>query len=202
MGMLLRATRLVFLTSVLALLGPEFAAAQWFVGLEVGAQRYWGGTLENTPDQRSFRPYRPTTFGVGLERRGASFGAAIRLRYTDASMALEGGDAVIAVKSVFSVVSAAAELIYQVATLGQNQVLLHAGPLLEHWSLIDEESRVRVGAQGAVSLNVPLGGRFAMALMADAAVIGSPFEQDELDPSYDLRALWRRGFAAGVRYRL
>jgi hypothetical protein len=178
------------------------AFAQWFVGLEIGAERYWGGTLENTPEQRSFRPYRPTTFGALLERRDGPLGAALRLRYTDASMALEGSEAVVAVKGVFTVVGASAELSYRVATLGENQVLLHAGPVVEHWSLIDEESRVRVGAQGAVSVNVPLGGRLAMALLADAAVIGSPFTRDEVDPSYDLRALWRRGFVAGLRYRL
>jgi hypothetical protein len=192
----------LLLALVLASALPQRALAQWYIGLEIGSERFWGGSVENTPEGRSFRPYRPTTLGAVLDRRGGTLGAAFRLRYTDAGMALEGGDALVAVKEVFTVVSASPEISYRVATLGGNQVLLHAGPLVEHWSLIDQESRVRVGAQGAVSVNVPLGGRFAMALVADVAVVGSPFGRDELDPSYDLRALWRRGFAAGVRYRL
>jgi hypothetical protein len=198
----LRTARLLSLTLVLASALPDLGFAQWLIGLEVGSERYWGGSVENTPDQRSFRPYRPTTFGVALERRGRSVGGALRLHYADASMALEGDDAVVAVKDVFSVIGAAVELSYRVATLGQNEVLLHAGPLVERWSLIDEESRVRVGAQGAVSLNIPLGSRVALALLANAAVVGSPFEEDELNFEYDLRPLWRRGLVAGLRYRL
>ncbi|HEX6433601.1 MAG TPA: hypothetical protein VFZ87_05145 [Gemmatimonadales bacterium] len=198
----LRATRLLCLALLFTSTLSRQAVAQWFIGLEIGSERFWGGSLETTPDQRSFRPYRPTTFSAAVERRSGSLGAALRLRYTDASMALEGSEAVVAVKGVFTVISVSAEISYGIITLGQNQLLLHAGPVVEHWSLVDEDSRFRVGAQGAVGLNIPLGGRMAMTLLADAAVVGSPFEQDELDPTYDLRALWRRGFAAGLRYRL
>jgi hypothetical protein len=198
----LRPARLLSLALIFASTLSQQAVGQWFIGLEIGSERFWGGSVENTADQRAFRPYRPTTFSAAVERRSGLLGAALRLRYTDASMALEGSDAVVAVKGVFTVISVAPEISYGVFTLAQNQVVLHAGPVLEHWSLIDEDSRFRVGAQGAVCLNIPLGGRIAMALLADAAVIGSPFERDELDPSYDLRALWRRGFAAGLRYRL
>lgn len=198
----LRATRLLCLALLFTSTLSRQAVAQWFIGLEIGSERFWGGSLETTPDQRSFRPYRPTTFSAAVECRSGSLGAALRLRYTDASMALEGSEAVVAVKGVFKVISVSAEISYGIITLGQNQLLLHAGPVVEHWSLVDEDSRFRVGAQGAVGLNIPLGGRMAMTLLADAAVVGSPFEQDELDPTYDLRALWRRGFAAGLRYRL
>jgi len=181
--------------------GPVLA--QWTLGAEVGSDRFWGGSVETTPEQRSFRPYRPTTFGVGLERRDGSLGVGLRLRYASAGLALEGADAVSAVKGVFTVYSVSPEVVYRVATVGAaNQLMLHFGPLFEVWSVVDEDSQTRVGIQGAVSLNLPLGGRFAGSVMAGAALIPSPFEEAQLDPSFERRALWRRRFAVGLDYRL
>ena len=177
--------------------------AQWTLGAEVGSDRFWGGSIETTPEQRSFRPYRPTTFGVGLERRDGRLGVGLRLRYASAGLALEGADAVSAVKGVFSVYSVSPEAVYRIAMVGSaNQLLVHGGPLFEVWSVVDEDAQTRVGIQGAVSLNVPLGGRFAGSVMAGAAVIPSPFGQAQLDPPFERRALWRRRFAVGLDYRL
>jgi hypothetical protein len=177
--------------------------AQWSLAAELGSDRYWGGSVENAPEQRSFRPYRPTTFSIALGRELGRVGAALRLRYTDASLGLEGSDAVVAIKGIVTVLSAAPEITYRVATLAQdNQLLLHAGPLIERWSIEGEQSRTRLGAQGGVSLRIPMGGRFAVAMAAGAALTASPFTEDELDASYSLRPLWRRGFTGGLHYRL
>ena len=177
--------------------------AQWTLGAEVGSDRFWGGSIETTAERRSFRPYRPTTFGAMVERRQGRLGAGLRLRYASASLALEGADAVVAAKGVFTVYSAAAEVSYRIMSLGSvNQLVLHLGPLFEVWSAIDENSETRVGVQGAVSLNVPLGGRIGGSIMAGAALIPSPFGETQLDPGFERRALWRRRFAVGLDYRL
>ena len=177
--------------------------AQWTLGAEVGSDRFWGGSIETTPEERSFRPYRPTTLGVGLEWRGGRLGVGLRLRYASAGLALEGADALSAVKGVFSVYSVSPEAVYRIATLGTaNQLVVHAGPLFEVWSVVDEDSQTRVGFQGAVSLHVPLGGRVAGSVMAGAAIIPSPFGRNQLDPTFERRALWRRRFAVGLSYRL
>ena len=179
------------------------ALAQWRLSAEVGSDRFWGGSIETTPEQRSFRPYRPTTFGVGLERRNERLEVGLRLRYASAGLALEGADALSAVKGVFSVYSVSPEAAYRIATVGSgNQLMVHGGPLFEVWSVADEDSQTRVGIQGAVSFDIPLGGRFAGSVMAGAAVIPSPFGQDQLDPPFERRALWRRRFAVGLSYRL
>jgi hypothetical protein len=179
------------------------ALGQWAVTAEVGADRFWGGSVENTAEHRSFRPYRPTTFGVGLERRAGRLGAGLRLRYASASLALEGADGVVAAKGVFTMYSAAPELVYRITSVGAaNQLVLHGGPLFEIWSAIDEDAETRVGIQGAVSLNVPLGGRFGGSVMAGAALIPSPFNEAQLEPDFEPRALWRRRFAVGLDYRL
>jgi hypothetical protein len=52
-----------------------------------------------------------------------------------------------------------------------------------------------------MSLIVPLSGRFAASLTVGVAVTSSPFERGELE-GYELQALWRRRFAAGLEYRL
>lgn len=178
------------------------AFGQWTVQVEIGADRYWGGSAETGGENRSFRPYRPTTFGLGLHRKGHPVGWGMQVHYAVAGLALEGPGAVAVVEGVFTMVSLSPEVVYRLTALGPvAELRLHAGPLFEAWGIIDEDSRTRVGAQGAVSLGIPLGGHLAGTLLAGAAVIPSPFEDGEL-PGYDTRALWRRRFAVGLQYRL
>ena len=176
---------------------------QWSVGAEVGADRFWGGSLENTEDERSFRPYRPTTVGARVQWEGSNLGVGIRLGYFSAGMALEGTDAIVVAKNVFSVYSVAPEILYRVAVLGPaNRLLLRAGPLLEMWTALDEESETRLGVHGALALQVPLGWKLEATVSAGAALIPSPFAEDQLDPPFERRPLWRRRFTAGLQYRL
>jgi hypothetical protein len=179
------------------------AHGQWAVEFEVGAARFWGSSVETADPHRSFRPYRPTTFGVGLTRQAGRFGLALHLRYAGVSLALEGDDAVVAVKGVYDMYHASPELVYRIGTLASTSELrLHAGPLFELWSAESDESQFRAGVQGAVSLRVPFGRRFAGSLTAGAAVTASPFSQEQLLDGYERRALWRRSVAAGLEYRL
>jgi hypothetical protein len=196
-----------FSSACLTLLGISLtaspAAGQWSAGLEVGADRYWGGSTETGTEHRSFRPYRPTTFGIRVERSGSRVGFGFQAHYAEAGLALEGDGAVATVEGVFTIVSLSPEMIYQLATLGpSNQLRLHAGPLFEVWTIIDEDSQTRFGFQGAVSLDIPLGSRFSGSIIAGAALTPSPFEVGQLGPGFAPRALWRRRFAAGVEYRL
>jgi hypothetical protein len=196
----------VFLAVIALSIGtPASAWSQWSLSLALESDRYWGGSLEldNSPEQKSFRPYRPTVFGVGVEHRTGSVGLGLRARYAEAGLGLEGSGAVVAAKGAFTVVGLAPEMSYQVATLGPgNRLLLHLGPLFEFWHPIDQEWRTRVGVQGAVSLAVPLGGRFGLSIDGNVGVTASPFRADELLDLYDLRPLWRRGISGGIQYRL
>jgi hypothetical protein len=176
---------------------------QWSVGAEVGADRFWGGSSATTGEHRSFRPYRPTTFGVAFQRKSGRFGLGLRLRYASASLGLEGAEGVIAAKGVFSVYTVSPEVMRHLATVGSvNRLLLHAGPLLEVWTVTDGGSQTRVGVQGALSLCVPLGGRFEGLVTAGAALIPSPFAPDQLADGFERRGLWRRRVGAGLNYRL
>jgi hypothetical protein len=174
---------------------------QWIVKAEVGADRFWGGS--KSTEGRSFLPYRPTTFGVGLERPAGRVGIGLQLRYATAALGLEGAEGVVAVNGVFTLYSISPELVYRLASVGSaNQLLLHLGPLLEIWSITDEEAQTRIGAQGAVSFRVPLGRRLAGSIMAGAALTPSPFGENQLTTEFQRKALWRRRVAAGLQYRL
>jgi hypothetical protein len=178
-------------------------AGQWLIGVEIGTDRYWGGSVEKAEAKRSFRPYRPTSFGVGLERRRGPLGVAVRLHYTGASLALEGSDAVVAAKGVFDVFGIGPEVVYRIASIGAgNTLLLHGGPLFEVWKIIDEDTKSRVGAQAALSMTVPLGSGFAASVLAGVALTSSPFTSSQIGPNFEPRALWRRGFAARMECQL
>jgi hypothetical protein len=179
------------------------AQGQWAVGFEVGSDRFWGSSVETAEPHKSFRPYRPTTFGIGLTRQAGRLGLALHLHYAGASLALEGADAVVAIKGVYSLYHASPELVYRIATLASTtEVRVHAGPLFELWRTEGEDSQWRAGGHGGVSLRVPFGGRFAGSLTAGAAVTASPLTDGQLLDGYERRALWRRSVAAGLEYRL
>jgi hypothetical protein len=181
---------------------PSTAEGQWFIAASVSADRFWGASIEAGPERRSFRPYRPTTLGLGLNRRSGAVGVGLRLQYSAASLALEGSDAVVAVKGVFTVYGLAPELSYRLAALGRGNTLrLHGGPMFELWGVQDEAARSRVGVQGGVSLDVALGGRVDASVDVGVALTSSPFKSGEL-AGYELRALWRRRFGFGLQYRL
>src|SRR5919107_1141152 len=195
-------SRTAMLSTLLFLLVTP-ASAQWAVSLDVGSDRFWGGSQEIAPEGKSFRPYRPTVLGLGLEHHGERLGLGLGLRYTAASLGLEGPGAVVAAEGAFTVIGVAPEVSYRVATLGPgNRLLVHLGPVLEVWHLVDQEWRVRAGGQAAVSLVVPVGGRIGLTVGGNLAVVSSPFRTEELLNQYDLRPLWRRGVAAGLQYRL
>lgn len=200
--------RHALITASLATVWCSPLLGQWRIGMEVGAARFWGASRESGGDRPSFRPYRPTTLGVGVERQTGRYAVGLQVRYAEASLALEGPEVVIASEGAFTLVSISPEVAVRIATLGSgNQLRVHAGPMLERWDIIDQNARTRFGGQGSVSLDVPLGGRFAGTVLAGIAVTPSPYEEGELDlggsaPSYELRTQWRRSFAVGLQYQL
>jgi len=182
---------------------PRPSAAQWTLAAEIGSARFWGGSAE-VGGKRSFRPYRPTLVGLGLAYTHDNVGVGVRFHYAGSSLALEGKEAVVASKGVLDVYGIAPEISLPVARLGPDvRVKLCAGPLIELWKLANEISHLRVGAASAVGLEVPLGIRLAGTLRAGLAVTpASPFAREDLDPSYEPRALWRRTLSTSLTYRL
>lgn len=190
------------LLALLLTAAPQRAAAQWALSADVTVPRFSGGSSEE-PGGRSFRPYRPTIAGLGLERSGRSISVAMHGYYASASLALEGDDAVVAVKNALDLYGVAMEVSGRLATVGtDSHLLLYAGPLVEVWSLAEETSHVRGGFAAAIGLQVAIGRRWWAVIRAGAAVSGSPFAAEDLDTGFVPRTLWRRELSGGLRYRL
>lgn len=179
------------------------AAGQWSLAAGIRAARFSGGAAE-AGTGRSLRPYRPTMLELAVERTGRRVGVGVHVHYASSSLALEGSDALVALKDALTVYGVDPELSVRLTRLGpEGTVRLFAGPVLEVWKLPDVGSHVRVGVAAAVGLEVPFGGRWAGAARLGGAVTpASPFTRADLDASLEPRALWRREAAASLRYRL
>jgi hypothetical protein len=199
-----RNTVIIALAALLVL--PATAAAQWSVTAEVAASRFWGTTAHPGGEeaQPGFRPYRPASFGLRLERRSHAirFGAAFS--YFDAGLGLESSETTVIASNVLSVYSAAPEIGLRVARSASGAELwASAGPLIEIWKPVDLDSRTRAGGQAAFALEVPLSGRLGGTARFSVAVLpSSPFTMEELIEEFEPAAAWRRSFIAGLRYRL
>lgn len=170
--------------------------------MSVGAARFSGGAREPATG-RSLLPYRPTTFQAVLSRSQGRFGVGLRLHYASSSLALEGDDALAAVKDVMNVYGIAPELSVRITGLGPEAVLrAYAGPVFEIWKLDENTSHSRLGAALALGLDVPFGGRWSGTARVGGAVMRSPFNVDDLVVGMEPRTLWRRELSAGLNYRM
>ena len=191
------------LVAIVSLVGGSTASAQWAISIGVRAPRFSGGAVEPATGL-SLRPYRPTVIEAGLERSGSRAGMGVWVHYASSSLAVEGPDALSAVKAALTVYGAEPFVALRVARLGPEGILrIAGGPLLEVWKLPDVGSRTRIGVAAALELAVPFGGRWSgVARVGGAVTPGSPFTREDLDPNLEPRALWRREVAASLRYRL
>ena len=191
------------LLSLLLVLSPATpASGQWSVGMSVGAARFSGGA-EEPATGRSLRPYRPTTFQVGVARFTGRIGMELRLHYASSSLAFEGKEAVAAIKDVLEVYGASPEFSFRLARVGSDAVLrAYAGPVFEVWKLDEFTSHSRVGAAASLGLDLPFGGRWSGSARLGAAVMRSPFEAEDLEEGLEPKALWRREVSAGLNYRM
>jgi hypothetical protein len=191
------------LVAIVTLLGGSTATAQWTVGLGVRASRFSGGAVEPATGL-SLRPYRPTVIEAGLDRSESRVGMGVWVHYASSSLAVEGSDALSAVKNALTVYGAEPFVAVRVARVGPEGILrITGGPLLEIWKLPDVGSRTRLGVAAALELAIPFGGRWSGVVRLGGAVTpSSPFTPDDLDPNLEPRALWRREVAGSLRYRL
>jgi hypothetical protein len=191
------------LAGMLGLVTPHHGAAQWAVSAGIRSSRFSGAAVEPGTD-RSLHPYRPTMLEIGLERGGHRIGAGVYLLYASCSLALEGSEAVAAIKDAISVYGIRPEVGLRLSRLGaEGTVRLHVGPLLEVWQLPDIGSHWRMGVAASLGLELPFGGRWSAAARLGGAVTpASPFELEDLEVPLEPRALWRREGGVALRYRL
>jgi hypothetical protein len=191
------------LAGMLSLVTPHHGMAQWTVSAGIRSPRFSGAAVEPGTD-RSLHPYRPTMLEIGLERGRHHVGAGVYLLYASCSLALEGSEAVAAIKDAISVYGIRPEVGLRLSRLGaEGTVRLHVGPLLEVWQLPDIRSHWRMGVAASVGLDLRLGGPWsASARLGGAVTPASPFRREDLESPLEPRALWRREGAVALHYRL
>jgi hypothetical protein len=195
---------------VLGLVGvclPAKAGAQaggWGITADVSLSRFWGASRgASTADGGPARPYRPTGFGIRLDRRlGARVRAGIGLQYAGAGLGIEGSDLTVIGKGAFDWVEIAPELAIQVARLGANSVRAVGGPVVDLWMPRDDTRRTRLGGRLGLELDVPFGRRVSGVARLTGALTPSIFDEDEILIGYERRAMTRAAVGVGLRVRL
>jgi hypothetical protein len=189
-------------------LTPASLFAQWRVGLEVTSESFRGasgpapGWESSTP---SFRPYRPTWWGLRAEAPGQGLRPALTLRVASPDLALEGGEAtVVEHLGVTSVLGAVPEVMVPLARLGPAVRLDGvAGLLIERWAFEGQAARLRLGPSAGVEFAVALGGRVEGAIGGAVSLLPqSVFTADDLPETLEPRSVWRRSLRGSVRLRL
>ncbi len=192
---------LIGLLAAVALAVPgQAGAAQWGLSAEVGVARFAGTSRDSSG--ATLGPYRPTTFGVRVDRELGTVRVGIGLLYARTGLAGEQDQTAVVFYDRASLVEAAPEISITVARVGAGVVTRVAGgPSLDIWD-VDGASRTRIGARGAVALEWPLSGRCTGSLRATGVLSGSVMNRDETPAGVERRKTRRRGVSIGLRYRL
>jgi len=183
---------------------PPRAAAQWSLGLDLGASRF-SGTARDTSaaGPATAGPGHPTTLALRVDRRSGSAGVGVSVLYASVGVTEENGDFAVVQKDLLTFVEVAPEVSWRFARTDSGAALrLHAGPVADVWHPDGSTSRTLIGARGALSVEWPIAGRLAGSVHAGAVVTGAVFEEDDLPAGFQRRATWRRSASVGLRYRL
>jgi len=176
----------------------------WGLGLDIGLTRFWGGSEPIAPNEApGFKPYRPTTFGVRLDRRFGRGSLAVGVLYAQSGLGSENDDLAIIAKGGVDLVEATPEVGYRLGTLGPvTAVSLFAGPVLDVWMLSGEDTRLRIGGRAGLELLVPLGGALAGTIRAHGGLSGSLFHDSEVPSDFRTKAMPNAGVSLGLRLGL
>jgi len=176
----------------------------WGIGLEVGLTRFWGCSEPIAPNNPpGFRPYRPTTFGLRLDREIGRARVAVGALYAASGLATEDDDLTVIAKGGLKWVQLTPELAYRLSTVGPvAEIRVFAGPVFDFWLPTDEDARTRIGGRGGLELMVPLASGLAGTLRAHAGVSGSLFRDTDVPSDFRPKSMPSVGLALGVRLAL
>ena len=181
-------------------LGASPAAAQWGVSAELGVARF-GGTSRDSSGA-TVGPYRPTTFGLHLDRGSGRVRVGVGVLYAKTGLAAEGQGVAVVQHDIGSLWEIAPELSLRVARFGTGiEARVDAGPTIDFWNF-DGERRNRVGGRAALVAEWPLARALAGSLQVSGMLSGSVFDAADTPSGVERRATRRFGVAVGLRYRL
>ena len=195
---------LLILTCCLAAAAPARGQTnRWHVALEAGEIRIGGSSVDTSSDSTgAFRPFRPATLGLRIERGLNRLGIGIGLLYGQADPALIGRDAtVIGYGGPLRLLELAPAVSWRLTGIGAGAVYLAGGPVFDRWSWAEGPTRWRFGGEVSATLEAPLGGNAALVARGGVGRTASVFERADLPEDFELRPSWRRSIALGVMLR-
>ncbi len=184
--------------------GPINAQNSWGLGVEVGIERFWGasGPLPGS-DQLAFRPYRPTSIGIRLDRGMGALRVALNARYAQSAIGGEYEGGATLFTEGFTLIELAPEVAVRMTRLGPGAALrLFAAPVVHFWMPPEESTRTRFGARGGLELEAPLGARVSAVTRVHGGVSGSALDEADVPAGYEVRSMPSAGVALGMRVRL
>ena len=183
-------------------LGPStaLAAVQWGLSAEIGVAGFSGTSRDSSG--ATVGPYRPTTFGVRVDREAGRVRVALNLLYAQPGLAGKQGDALFVQYGVISLWEIAPEVSLRVARFGTGvEARVEAGPALDLWQFNDEH-RHRVGAHACLALEWPLARSLIGSLRAGGVSSRSIVDPADVPTGVERVATRRFDMAVGLRYQL
>jgi len=179
-------------------LAPRPAGAQWGLSAEIGVARF-GGTARDTTGTK-VGPYRPTTFGLRVDRALGSTRVALDVLYAKTGFAGEQNGVAIVQYDVGSLWELAPEASFRVARFGAGaEARLEAGPAVELWT-VDGDTRGRLGGRAAAAVEWPMARALTGSLRVSGVLTGSVFDPAEVPGGVERLATRRVTVAIGLRY--
>ena len=173
---------------------------QWAIAADIGVARF-GGTSRDSAGA-TVGPYRPTTFGLRLERALGRARVAVGVLHAETGLVAEGQGVAVVQYAIGSLWEIAPEISLGVARFGTGvEARVEAGPAVDLWNF-DGEQRNRVGGRAAVVLEWPLARALMGSLRVSGVLSGSVFDAADTPSGVERRATRRFGVAVGLRYQL
>lgn len=189
-------------------MSPSAAAAQaaWQVGADVAVSHLSGGArgMSNGAEVTA-RPYRPTLYGLRVERIGERVGYGLALRYAKPAMAFGDADVTLVDSDLaFTLYELAPEVSLRIVGSDDAGPSLRGtlGPVLDLWTWSVTDTEARLGARAGVGAVLPIGRRLAATIAAAATLSGSMFAEADLGEEFERESAVRTEIGLGVRYRL
>ena len=173
---------------------------QWAIAADIGVARF-GGTARDSSGA-TVGPYRPTTFGLRLERDLGRARVAVGVLHAETGLVAEGQGVAVVQYGIGSLWEIAPEISLGVARFGTGvEARVEAGPAVDLWNF-DGEQRNRVGGRVAAVLEWPLARALMGSLRVSGVLSGSVFDAADAPSGVERRATRRFGVAVGLRYQL
>jgi hypothetical protein len=171
-----------------------------------GASQVWfgGGAADTTGGGLRLGPSASAAWSLEAERRAGRVWIGLALSYLSAGLEVSGSGVSVVTDDLYMRQFEIAALVsLPIMHIGRGaEVVVSAGPALDHWSVSGADSRSRFGALALLRLSAPISPDWTLLASAGGSLAGSPFEASELPAEFEPSTLWtgRAGFGVQVAF--